>query len=129
MREYPETKVSYRGETFDSPGYRDAPAQYRIVTDDEATALRLGFTPSTTGAGRFERWVDLAEAERVVKTYAHGIYHGARVVVYTENADSYVIQSDRDLPGLEQLERGVYYGEVPKAALERFWTEDEERRP
>lgn len=127
MRDYPETRVTYQGQTFASPGYRDVPRQYRLVTDDAAQAAALGFKKAPGGAGYgFERWVNAAEAERVVRRYAYAIYCGEQVAVLTEADGSYLVEAGQPLPDLEQLERSVYRGEVPASALERFWTEEQE---
>lgn len=124
MRDYPETMVTFKGTRFCSPDYRDVPPEYLIVTDDDAIAEDLGFGPAAAGERyRFERWVGVREADQVVQTFAYGLCQGEPVAVLSESDDRYVIESSKPLPGLEQVERFVYVGQVEKGALERFWTE------
>lgn len=127
MHDYPETWVTYQGYTFAAPDYRDVPAQYQLVTDDAAAAAALGFAaaPPDETYG-FERWVEAADVERVVRRFAYGIYRGTQVAILSEGASGYIIESDRSLPELEQLEPTVFRGKVPLTALERVWTEDQE---
>lgn len=126
MHDYPETWVTYQGHTFAAPDYRDVPAQYLLVTDDAAVAAALGFAAAAPGEGYgFERWVDAAGVERVVRRFAYGIYRGVQVAVLSEGASGCIVESDRRLPGLEQLEPTVYRGKLPPGALERVWTDDQ----